>query len=138
MAIRKKKVKNATSRKNGLKMTALKCVFCKELVKADATIRAVLCSRCTARLAGTPVEIGKFPKDTSNPKVKKVKVKKVVKKKRVKRVKKGTISKPVSTSAELLKKFGGSPGRGWHLSKKFVAPNGSVWSFGEMTKPATK
>jgi hypothetical protein len=127
MAIRKKKVKNATSRKNGLKMTALKCVFCKELVKADATIRAVLCSRCTARLAGTPIEIGKFPKDTSKPKVKKVKVKKVVKKKVRKVVKKkGAVSKPASKTSGW--------GRGWHLKKKFVAPTGEVFKFGELVK----
>lgn len=114
-------------RKKATPKIALKCVFCKELVKADNTIKAVLCSRCTARLTGSPVEIGKFPKDTTQPKVKKVKGKKVVKKKRVKKsTKKGAVSKPTSKTSGW--------GRGWHLKKKFRAPTGDVYKFGQLVK----
>lgn len=88
-------------------MAMLKCVFCKTEQKADKTVKAILCHKCTARLAGTPQEIGKYPK-SDVPKVKKVKVaKKVVKK--------------VTT---------GGWGRGWHLKKTFKAPDGQVYSFG--------
>lgn len=105
----------------------LKCVFCKEMVKTDHTIKAVLCSRCTARLTGSPVEIGKFPKDTTKKvvkkrKVKKVKIKKVVRKTRRKVAKTVVVSKTAGW------------GRGWHLKKKFVAPNGDTYKFGELIK----
>lgn len=122
------------SRRKVTKKVAIKCVFCKNTLQVDKTIKAALCSHCVARLSGSPQEIGKFPKDKTTPKVKKAK--KVVKKKTT-RKKRGT-TKPVVTSADNLKKFGGSPGRGWHLAKKFVAPNGSVWSFGKMVKSAKK
>ncbi len=97
----------------------LKCVFCKDQVKADKTIKAVLCSRCTARLAGSPVAIGKFPKPT---------VPKVAKKKKVKKVAKKVVKNSKTTGW----------GRGWHLKKKFVAPNGEVYKFGQLIKKAKK
>jgi hypothetical protein len=117
-----------------VKKVTIKCVFCKNTLSVDKTIKAALCSHCVARLAGSPQEIGKFPKDNvvKTPKTKKVK--KVAKKKVVKR-KKVTASKPVSkSSGDNMKKFGGSPGRGWHLKKKFVAPNGNVYKFGQLVK----
>lgn len=89
-------------------MATLKCVFCKTPQKADKSIRAILCGSCTARLAGTPQQIGKFPK-SDVPKVKKVRKVKVQKK--------------VSASSGW--------GRGWHLKKKFVAPDGKTYSFGQ-------
>lgn len=88
-------------------MATLKCVFCKTPQPADKSIRAILCGSCTARLAGTPEQIGKFPK-VNVPKVKKVK--KVAVKK-------------VSASSGW--------GRGWHLKKKFTAPDGTRYSFGQ-------
>lgn len=92
-------------------MATLKCVFCKTPQRADKSVRAILCSSCTARLAGTPKEIGKAPKENV-PKVKKVK--KVAVKK-------------VSASSGW--------GRGWHLKKAFTAPDGTKYSFGQ---PVTK
>lgn len=88
-------------------MATLKCVFCKTPQTADKSVRAILCGSCTARLAGTPEQIGKVPQKNA-PKVKKAK--RVPKKKVVK-----------STAGF---------GRGWHLKKKFVAPDGKTYSFG--------
>lgn len=88
-------------------MATLKCVFCKAPQKADKSVRAILCGSCTARLAGTPEQIGKAPKPNV-PKVKKTKRAKAVK---------------------VVKKTAGF-GRGWHLKKKFVAPDGQTYSFG--------
>lgn len=128
MAIRKKAPStNITKLRGAVKKVTIKCVFCKNTLQVDKTIKAALCSHCVARLAGSPQEIGKFPKDATKPKTKKVKVKKVkkvVKKKGVK--KKGAVSKPASKTAGW--------GRGWHLKKKFVAPNGDVYKFGELVK----
>jgi len=87
-------------------MATLKCVFCKTPQPADKSVRAILCGSCTARLAGTPQQIGKYPK-MDVPKVRKVKVVKV--------------AKPTTGF-----------GRGWHLKKKFVAPDGKVYSFGKV------
>lgn len=89
-------------------MATLKCVFCKTPQTADKSIRAILCGSCTARLAGTPEQIGKVPK-VNVPKVKKVKVK---------------VQKVVSATTGF--------GRGWHLKKKFVAPDGKTYSFGKI------
>ena len=71
-------------------------------------MRAILCGSCTARLAGTPEQIGKAPK-SNVPKVK-----------RVKRVPK---EKVVKATAGF--------GRGWHLKKAFTAPDGTKYSFGQ-------
>ena len=92
-------------------MATLKCVFCKTPQTADKSIRAILCGSCTARLAGTPEKIGKAPKPNvpKVKKVRKVKVQKVVK---------------VSSGW----------GRGWHLKKKFVAPDGKTYSFGKVVR----
>lgn len=106
----------------------LKCVFCKDVVKADNTIKAVLCSRCTARLSGSPMEIGKFPKSDSIKTEKKSRKRKVrkVKTKRIVRNKNVVKTKPVSKTAGW--------GRGWHLKKKFIAPTGDVYKFGQLFK----
>lgn len=90
-------------------MAMLKCVFCKTPQKADKSIRAILCGSCTARLAGSPQQIGKTPAP-SVPKVKKVRKVKVQK-----------VTKPTTGF-----------GRGWHLKKKFVAPDGKTYSFGKL------
>ena len=49
-------------RKKSSMKVQMECFFCGSSVSADSDTRAVLCSRCTARLAGTPTEINKFPK----------------------------------------------------------------------------
>lgn len=124
----RKKVMSVGGRKNAAKKVTIKCVFCKNTVQVDKTIKAALCSHCVARLAGSPQEIGKFPKDATKPKTKKVKkvAKKKVVKKKVAKKKKGTVSKPVSKTSGW--------GRGWHLKKKFVAPTGEVYKFGQLVK----
>lgn len=89
---------------------AVNCFFCKaEVPKADNKARAVLCSNCVARLAGSPAAIKKVPSP--------------IKKKPVKVKKERKPAKIVSAT----KGFG----RGWHLKKNFVAPNGDKYSFGQ-------
>jgi len=92
----------------------LNCFFCGSSVSADLNTRAILCSRCTARLAGTPTEINRFPK-------REVSMTDVV------------ISKPTKApKAVKVKEEGGPQGRGWHLKKHYAAPNGKVYSFGKL------
>ena len=92
----------------------MSCFFCGSSVSADADTRAILCSRCTARLAGTPVEINKFPK-------REVSMTDVM------------VSKPTKAPKVVkVKEEGGPRGRGWHLKKHYVAPNGKVYNFGKL------
>jgi len=63
-------------------------------------------------LAGSPAQIGKTPK---------------VKVPKIKKVRKVKVAKPTTGF-----------GRGWHLKKKFVSPDGKVYSFGKLTKKSSK
>jgi hypothetical protein len=99
--------------------TQMDCFFCGSPVSADFDTRAILCSRCTARLAGTPVEINKYPK-------REVSMTDMVSKKAK------TPKTPKAAKNDNMKMFGGNPGRGWHLRKEYVAPNGRVYSFGKL------
>jgi hypothetical protein len=96
----------------------MSCFFCGSAVSADSDTRAILCSRCTARLAGTPTEINKFPKREVS--MTDVMVSKLTKAPKVVKV----------------KEDGGPQGRGWHLKKHYVAPNGKVYSFGKLVSEA--
>lgn len=89
------------------------CFFCGSSVSADSDTRAVLCSRCTARLAGTPEQINKFPK-------REVSMTDIVAK-QTKAPKAAKTAKPTAGF-----------GRGWHLRKEFTAPNGDRYSFGKL------
>lgn len=101
------------------------CFFCKTPEpRADARAKAVLCSRCVARLAGSPESIGKVPK-SATPKTPKVKVAKKV------AVKTKAVTKRVTKVASNTKSTTGGWGRGWHLKKHFVAPDGVTYSFGQ-------
>lgn len=101
------------------------CFFCKTPEpRADTRAKAVLCSRCVARLAGSPESIGKVPKSVT-PKTPKVKVAKKA------TVKTKVTRKKVSKSATPVKSPTGGWGRGWHLKKHFVAPDGVTYSFGQ-------
>lgn len=88
----------------------VKCFFCKvDVPRADVRAKSALCGTCVSKLVGSPQAIGKGPKPVKvAPKVKVPKVKKV---------------KVVSKASGF--------GRGWHLKKKFVAPDGTVYSFGQ-------
>jgi len=91
------------------------CFFCGSSVSADSDTRAVLCSRCTARLTGTPTEINKFPKrEVSMTDI-------VAKQNQAPKASKTTNTKPTAGF-----------GRGWHLRKEFTAPNGDRYSFGKL------
>ena len=88
----------------------IKCFFCHTTVtRADARSKSVLCATCVSKLVGSPQAIGRVPKPAKSVKTPKVKKVKVVK----------TASKASGF------------GRGWHLKKKFVAPDGTVYSFGQ-------
>ena len=97
----------------------MECFFCGLSVSADSDTRAVLCSRCTARLAGTPQQINKFPK-------REVSMTEIVTK-QTKAPKAPKVSKPTAGF-----------GRGWHLRKEFTAPNGDRYSFGKLITVETK
>ena len=91
------------------------CFFCGSSVSADSDTRAVLCSRCTARLAGTPQQINKFPKrEVSMTDI-------VAQQNQTPKAPKTTNTKPTAGF-----------GRGWHLRKEFIAPNGDRYSFGKL------
>ena len=103
-----------TRRKSGTKVT-MDCFFCGSSVSADLDTRAVLCSRCTARLAGTPQQINKFPK-------REVSMTDIVAQQSK------TPKAPKTTNVKPTTGFG----RGWHLRKEFTAPNGDRYSFGKL------
>ncbi len=91
----------------------MECFFCGSSVSADSDTRAVLCSRCTARLAGTPQQINKFPK-------REVSMTDIV------------AQQNQTTKTPKTKKPTAGFGRGWHLRKEFTAPNGDRYSFGKL------
>ena len=101
------------SRLTSRTMIELDCSKCGSSVSADSDTRAILCSRCTARLAGTPEQINKFPKrEVSMTDI---------------------VAQPTKTPkvAKTPKPTAGF-GRGWHLRKEFTAPNGDRYSFGKL------
>ena len=106
-------------RKKSTTKTSMECFFCGSSVSADEDTRAILCSRCTARLAGTPMEIHKFPK-------REVSMTDIVAK------------QPKTPTAPKTTKPTAGFGRGWHLRKEFTAPNGDRYSFGKLITVETK
>jgi len=104
------------SKRNARTKVNMDCFFCGSLVSADTDTRAILCSRCTARLAGTPTEINKFPK-------REVDMSEIVAK---------------SPSTPKTPKPTTGFGRGWHLKKEFTAPNGEKYSFGKLITVESK
>jgi len=106
-------------RKKSSVKVQMECFFCGSSVSADEDTRATLCSRCTARLAGTPVEINKFPK-------REVSMTDIVAK------------QPKTQNATKTTKPTTGFGRGWHLRKEFTAPNGDRYSFGKLITVETK
>lgn len=93
----------------------IKCFFCKvDVPRADARAKSVLCSTCVSKLVGSPQAIGKAPKQVKiNPEVRELRV-----------------VTPKAKKVKVVSKATGF-GRGWHLKKKFVAPDGTVYSFGQ-------
>lgn len=100
-------------RKKSSAKVPMACFFCGSSVSADSDTRAVLCSRCTARLAGTPVEINKFPKREVSM---------------TDMVAEQTVTPKATNTVKPTAGFG----RGWHLRKEFTAPNGDRYSFGKL------
>jgi hypothetical protein len=107
------------SRRKSVTMIQIDCSSCGSSVSADSDTRAILCSRCTARLAGTPEQINKFPK-------REVSMTEIVTKQNK------TPKAPKSQKKDNIQLFGGNPGRGWHLRKEYIAPNGRVYNFGKL------
>ena len=109
-------------RKKSTNKVTMSCFFCGSSVSADSDTRAVLCSRCTARLAGTPQQINKFPK-------REVSMTDMVAKQ---------TQTPKAPKAQKVTKPTAGFGRGWHLRKEFTAPNGDRYSFGKLITVETK
>ena len=107
------------SRQKTRTMIQLDCSKCGSSVSADSDTRAVLCSRCTSRLAGTPTEINKFPK-------REVSMTDIV------------AQQNQTTKTPKTKKPTAGFGRGWHLRKEFTAPNGDRYSFGKLITVESK
>ena len=102
-------------RKSGVRVE-MDCFFCGSPVAADSDTRAILCSACVARLAGTPEQINKFPKrEVSMTDI---------------------VTKQSKTATPKVVKPNAGFGRGWHLKKEFTAPNGKVYSFGKLISEA--
>ena len=100
-------------RKKSSMNVSTECFFCGSPVTADSDTRAILCSRCVARLAGTPEQINKYPK-------REVSMTDMV----TKQNKTPKAPKAVKPTAGF--------GRGWHLRKEFTAPTGEKYSFGKL------
>ena len=100
------------SRRKSVTMIQIDCSSCGSSVSADSDTRAILCSRCTARLAGTPEQINKFPKREVSMT--------------------DMIAKPKTPKVAKTPKPTAGFGRGWHLKKEFTAPNGDRYSFGKL------
>ena len=118
--IRRRKIKKSKSaRSTKIRKVELECFFCGAVESTDEDTKTILCSWCTARLAGTPVEINKYPK------TREVSMTDIVKTPRAKK------------AAQPAKKTSGW-GRGWHLKKEFVAPTGEKYSFGQLITVESK
>jgi hypothetical protein len=96
----------------------ISCFFCKaEVPRADAGSRAVLCSRCVARLSDAPAGhvsvTAAVDVDTAT----------VAPRGRGRPRKTSTPTTPTTTNTGF--------GRGWHLKKNFTAPDGTQYSFGK-------
>lgn len=115
---RRKGKKSLAGRSTKVHKVELDCFFCGATVNTDEDTRAILCSWCTARLAGTPVEINKYPKQREVSMTDMVKAPKVKK--------------------EVVAKKSAGWGRGWHLKKEFVSPTGEKYSFGKLIAVETK
>lgn len=113
--------RTAGRKKSGVRVE-LDCFFCGSPVTADSDTRAILCSGCVARLAGTPEQINKFPK-------REVSMTDIVTK---------TPKAPKVAKKDNTTLFGGNPGRGWHLRKEYIAPNGRVYNFGKLVSEGTE
>ena len=44
---------------------------------------------------------------------------------------------PKAQKKDNMHLFGGNPGRGWHLRKEYIAPNGRVYNFGKLVSEGT-
>jgi hypothetical protein len=94
----------------------MKCIFCKtEEPRADRKVAAVLCSTCVSKLASPPagmkVAIPASTDATTPTPAKKPRA-------------------PRGSKPKVVKESQGF-GRGWHLKKHFVAPDGTTYSFGQ-------
>jgi LSD1 subclass zinc finger protein len=93
----------------------MNCFFCRTSVTASRGVKAVLCSNCVQRLSGSPATIGRAPKRD-------VDVTTLIQKPR----------KVRGAKKQVVAKVSAGWGRGWHLKKTFVAPDGKTYSFGEL------
>jgi hypothetical protein len=96
----------------------MKCMFCKtEEPRADKKAKAILCGNCVAKLASPPAAYKATPRVEAEEAP--------VKRGRGRPKKDTTAPKKVAS----VKSTGF--GRGWHLKRHFVAPDGTTYSFGK-------
>jgi hypothetical protein len=94
----------------------MKCFFCKaEEPRADKKAGAVLCGDCVSKLASPPARM-----TVATPSSTDATAPTQVKKTRA----------PRGSKPKVVKESQGF-GRGWHLKKHFVAPDGTAYSFGQ-------
>lgn len=86
------------------------CLICKTPVPVAHDIRAAVCGTCVARVIPPPVQ--KKPVGVTLTKS----------------------GKPRAKRGTAVKKVPSGRGRGWHLKKRFVDVDGTVYSFGKVVK----
>lgn len=94
-------------------MKSMRCMICPNYVEVDNASGAVVCADCISKIMPAPAH-----KPIA-------KVTKVVNLK----VKKGEKAKTVTVKTKGF-------GRGWHLKKEFIAPDGAVYRKGVLVKEA--
>ncbi len=123
---------------SGHKEHILKCTICKQDTKADIESVAVICSTCTMKRLPLDAEMKRKLHMPVTPDVKGLRKRgrPVGSKNGVRKPKPlstGKRGRPKSLNPKPVSKFAGF-GRGWHLKKKFKAPDGHVYSFGKKVK----
>jgi hypothetical protein len=136
---KRKVVTGQTRTQAGFK--TLDCIMCREAVKVDKDTKAVLCGRCTMLASGAPAPKS-APKKTAvieNDSRTGLPVFKgyVTEGKAPKLNKDGTPRKKRSPNGTVAKKVSSGRPRGWHLKKRFVDTDGTVYKFGVSTGKKT-
>lgn len=119
----------------------LDCFMCRESVKVDRDTKAALCGKCTmlASGAGSPKQAPKKEAiiEMRNGFAIVVGYKTDATDKPAKLNKDGTARKARRPNGTVVKKISSGRPRGWHLKKRFVDVDGTVFKFGVTTNKKT-
>lgn len=122
-------------------MKNIDCFMCHEAVKVDTDTRAVLCGTCTMLASGAPAPKMAVKKEVimemKNGLPVVVGHRTIGKTSGVKLNKDGTPRKKRSPNGSVVKKVSSGRPRGWHLKKRFVDVDGTVFKFGVSTNKKT-